>query len=121
MSDSDITIARLKDIVKKYCDERDWDQYHNPKDLAIGVITEASELLEHFRFKSDKEMQDMLKDPKKKEVISEEMADTLYFIVRLAQKYDIDLSDAFERKMRENTEKYPVEKAKGSNKKYNEL
>jgi len=121
MKDSNTTIDQLKEQVKKYCEERDWDQYHNLKDLAIGVITEASELLEHFRFKSEKEIQQMLNDPKKRGEISEEMADTLYFIVRMAQKYDIDLSDAFEKKMEKNRTKYPVDKAKGSNKKYNEL
>ena len=121
MVDSDTTIAELKEIVKKYCEERDWDQYHNPKDLAIGVITEASELLEPFRFKSEKQMEVMLKDSKKRREISEEMADVLYFTLRSAQKYDIDLSDAFHRKMEQNGKKYPIEKAKGSNKKYNEL
>ncbi len=121
MNDSDTNIAQLKAIVKKHCDERNWDQYHSPKELAIGVITEASELLEPFRFKSEAEMEAMLKDPKRKEEISEEMADTLYFLIRLAQKYDIDLVTAFDKKMAKNREKYPIAKAKGSNKKYNEL
>ena len=121
MNDSDTNIIKLKTIVKKHCDERDWDKYHSPKDLAIGVITEASELLEPFRFKSEAEMEVMLKDPKKKDEISEEMADTLYFLIRLAQKYDIDITAAFDKKMMKNREKYPIEKAKGSNKKYDEL
>lgn len=121
MRDNEATIEQLKQIIKQYCEERDWDQYHNPKELSIGVITEASELLEHFRFKSEKEMLAMLQDPKKRGEISEEMADTLYFILRLAQKYNIDITSAFEKKMEKNKEKYPIEKAKGSNKKYNEL
>lgn len=121
MNDSDTSIAQLKEMVKAYCEERDWDQYHNPKDLAIGIITEASEVLEHFRFKTTVEMDAMLNDPKKSAEISDEMADTLYFLLRLAQKYDIDLAGSFERKMNQNVKKYPVEKAKGSNKKYNEL
>ena len=121
MLDSDTTIGELKEVVKKYCEDRDWDQYHSPKELAIGVATEAAELLEPFRFKSEKEMEAMLKDPNTREEIGEEMADTVYFVLRLAQKYDIDLSSAFERKMEKNIKKYPIEKAKGSNKKYDEL
>ena len=121
MSDSTTTIADLKVLVKKFCEDRDWDQYHNPKELSIGIITEASELLEHFRFKSDTEMEIMLKDVKKRDEIGEEMADTLYFLLRLAQKYDMDLASAFKKKMEKNKLRYPVEKAKGSNKKYTEL
>jgi len=121
MEDDKITIKQLKEIVKKYCEERDWDQYHNPKELAIGVITEAAELLEPFRFKNEKEMAKILKNPEKRAKISEEMADVLYFVLRFAQMYNIDISDAFVKKMEENKKKYPIEKAKGSNKKYNEL
>jgi NTP pyrophosphatase (non-canonical NTP hydrolase) len=121
MQDSDTTIAQLKEIVKKHCDERDWDQYHNPKDLAIGVSIEASELLEHFIYKSEKEMKEMLEDPNKRKEISEEMSDTLYYIIRIAQMNDIDLARAFDEKMEQNRKKYPIEKSRGSNKKYNEL
>ena len=120
-SDSETTIRQLKQTVKEYCEERDWDQYHNPKDLAIGVITEAAELLEHFRFKSEKEMDKMLADQKKKGEISDEISDVLMFIIRFAQKYDIDIAESFQRKMDQNTKKYPIDKAKGSNKKYDEL
>lgn len=119
--DDKTTLAQFKAKVKKFCDERDWGQYHNLKDLAIGIITEASELLEHFRFKSEKEIEALLKDARKREEISEEMADVFYFLLRLAQKYDIDLSEALEKKMKKNEEKYPVSKAKGSNKKYTEF
>ncbi len=121
MRDEDTTIAQLKEIVKKHCEERDWDQYHNPKELAIGASVEASELLEHFIYKSDTEMREMLNNPKKRREISEEMSDTLYYIVRLAQMNDIDLATAFSEKMEQNRKKYPIDKARGSNKKYNEL
>ena len=119
--DKDTRIQDIKDRIKKYCEDRDWDQFHNPKELAIGVITEASEVLEHFRFKSEEEMEQFFKDPKKREDIEDEMADVLYFLFRLAQKYDVDLSEAFKRKMNKNERRYPVEKFKGSNKKYNEI
>ena len=121
LDDSETSIQDLKEKVRKFCKDRDWDQYHNPKDLAIGIITESSELLEHFRFKSEEEVELFLKDAQKKKEISEELADVLYFVLRLAQKYRIDLSEELDAKLEKNTEKYPVEKAKGSNKKYSEL
>jgi NTP pyrophosphatase (non-canonical NTP hydrolase) len=121
MNDKDTTIAHLKEIVKRFCEERDWDQYHNAKDLSIGIITEASELLEHFRFKSNDEIAAMFKNPEKSREINEEMSDVLYFLIRLSQRYDIDLADSFGKKMEKNTRKYPIEKSKGSNKKYTEL
>ena len=121
MSDEKTTIAKLKEIVKQYNDERDYSQYHNPKELAIGASVEASELLELFMFKSNREMELMFKDSKKSQDITDEMSDTLYYIIRLAQLYDIDLSEAFQKKMVQNRKKYPIKKAKGSNKKYNEL
>jgi NTP pyrophosphatase (non-canonical NTP hydrolase) len=115
------TIAQLKDKIRHFCEERDWDQFHNAKDLAIGMTTESSELLEHFRFKSADQVESMLLDPRKREMISDEMADVLYFIIRFAQVYMIDLSSALEAKLMKNGIKYPVEKAKGSNKKYSEF
>lgn len=119
--DYEKNIQEIKEFVKKYCEDRDWDQFHGAKDLAVALIIEGAELLEHFRFKGDKEVEELFKDPKKKEEIEDEMADILYFLSRLAQKYNIDLSEAFERKMENGAKKYPIEKAKGSNKKYNEL
>ena len=118
--DSKITIQELKDRAKKFCDERDWEQYHNAKDLAIGIVTEAAELLDHFRFKSKEETEAIMKDAVKKNEIAEELADTLYFVLRIAQRYEIDVSEAFNKKMLKNEGKYPAEKVKGSNKKYTE-
>lgn len=119
--DSSTTIQELKESIKKFCEERDWDQYHNPKDLAIGIITESSELLEFFRFKSEKEMNEMFKNESKKDEISEEIADVLYFVLRFSQKYNIDLTTILNKKMEKNKQKYPIEKSKGSNKKYGEF
>ncbi|MBI2559114.1 nucleotide pyrophosphohydrolase [Candidatus Woesearchaeota archaeon] len=117
--DSKTTIDNLKNKVKKFCEDRDWDNFHNPKDLAIGIITESSELLEHFRFKSNEESESIIRT--NKDGISEELSDIFYFVLRLAQKYDIDLSEELDKKLKKNTEKYPIEKSKGSNKKYGEL
>jgi NTP pyrophosphatase (non-canonical NTP hydrolase) len=77
--------------------------------------------LQDFRFKSDDEVEEMFKDPIRAEMIGDEIADTLYFILRLAQKYDLDLSQELQRKMKKNAINYPVEKSRGSNKKYSEL
>ena len=119
--DNKTNINELKEKVKKFCEARDWDQFHNAKDLAIGIITESSELLEHFRFKSEKEVDEMFKNSKKKDEISEEMADVFYFLLRLAQRYDIDLASELTKKLEKNEKRYPLEGFKGSNKKYNEL
>ena len=118
--DQKTSIHELKERVRAFCEDRDWDQFHNAKELAIGIVTEASELLEHFRFKSEKQVDDMFLDEKKKKELTEEMADILYFLVRLAQRYNIDLTTELENKIKKNNEKYPVKKAKGCNKKYTE-
>lgn len=117
--DTNITIEELKNVVKRFCEDRDWDQFHNPKELAIGIATEAGELLQRFRFKSEEDMANMMQSSTK-QAIEEELADVLYFVLRFAQMNDIDLSDALVNKVRKNDEKYPVQKAKGCNKKYDE-
>jgi NTP pyrophosphatase (non-canonical NTP hydrolase) len=119
--DYETTINELKEKIKKFCEDRDWDRYHDAKNLAIGIVTEASELLEHFRFKSEKEIEEMFDSTEKKEKISEEIADVLYFLLRLAQKYNIDLTAELNKKMEQNEKMYPVEKVRGLNKKYTEL
>ena len=119
--DHKTNVNELKEKIKKFCDDRDWDKYHNAKDLAIGIITEASELLEHFRFKSEKEVEEMFKNSPKRQEICDEMADVFYFLLRLAQRYDIDLVTELDKKLKKNAEKYPVNKAKGKNMKYNEF
>jgi NTP pyrophosphatase (non-canonical NTP hydrolase) len=119
--DDKTTLTDLKETIRRFCEARDWDQYHNAKDLAIGIITEAAELLDHFRFKSNEESDALLNDPEQRHAISQELADILYFVLRLAQRYDIDLSDELAAKLELNAARYPIEKAKGSNKKYLEL
>ena len=118
--DHKTSIHELKEKVRAFCEDRDWDQFHNAKELAIGIVTEASELLEHFRFKSEEQVNDMFKNESKKQELTEEMADVLYFLVRLAQMYDIDLTTELDSKIKKNNEKYPIDKVKGCNKKYSE-
>ncbi len=110
----------LKEEIRKFCEDRNWDQFHGIKDLAIGVATEAAELLEIFRFQSENQCESLIQGERRKE-ISDELADVLFFVLRIAQKYNIDLDAAFREKMQKNAQKYPVEKARGSNKKYNEF
>lgn len=118
--DSQTTIDNLKNQVKEFCEKRNWDQFHNAKDLAIGLVNEASELLQHFRFKSPEQVDALFNDEKRKNELNEELVDSLYFILLLAQRYNIDLSTELDKKMKKNSEKYPVEKVKGINKKYSE-
>lgn len=119
--DKETSIEDLKARVKEFCDARDWDQFHDAKELAIALSIEASELLEHFRWKTKEEVKKTLENLEKKEEISDEMADVLYFLIRIAQMNNLDLSEALERKLEKNNKKYPVEKFKGSAKKYNEI
>jgi len=119
-TDNQTTITELKEKIRHLCELREWDQFHNAKELTIGIITEASELLQHFRFKSEDEVDAMFHDSRKQE-ITEEMADILFFLIRFAQRYDIDLTAELKDKMRKNEKNYPIEKAKGSNKKYSEF
>jgi NTP pyrophosphatase (non-canonical NTP hydrolase) len=111
------TLQSSMDRIRRFCEERDWDRFHSPKDLAIGVVTEASELLEIFRFQTDEDMKVLLEDPKSREHIGQELADVLYFVLRFAQRYGFDLLAEFNAKMDRNVERYPVDTAKGSNRK----
>ena len=106
--DEKTTLADLKRKVRKFCDDRNWDRYHNAKDLAIGIITEASELLVQFRFKSEKEVEQMFADAQKRESICEELADIFHTLLRFSQKYGIDLSTELRKKMEKNQKKYPL-------------
>lgn len=112
------TIQSLTKLVQDFCEERDWDRFHNPKDLAIGVSTEANELLDIFRFKSEADMQEIMGDSGKREHVEEELADVFFFLLRFAQMNGMDLGEALKDKLKKNDRKYPVEKARGSNRKF---
>lgn len=119
--DSECTVDDLKAVVRGFCEERDWDQFHNPKDLAIGMVTEASELLQIFRFRTPEESRALIDDPRRGMDIRDELADVLYFVLRFADMNGIDLSTELRRKVAIDGEKYPVETSRGSNRKYDEL
>lgn len=101
------------DTLITFRNDRDWEQFHNPKDLAIALSIEASELLENFLWKSAEDA--------KPEKVKEELADILAYTFLLADKYGFDVKEILLEKIKKNGEKYPVEKAKGNSKKYNEL
>lgn len=120
MSDTKTTIHELKQVVRKFVDDRNWGQFHDAKELAIGISTEAGELLDHFRFKSVDDVEKAFEDLDKKKQISEELSDVLYFVLRFADVYDLDLTTELKNKIELNCKKYPIEKAKDCNKKYTE-
>ena len=115
------TLEYLTKEVQKFCEDRHWDQFHGPKDLAIGLSTESNELLDLFRFKSEEQMGEMMDRDTARERISEELADVFFFLLRFSQMYEFDLKDSLLAKIEKNGEKYPVDKVKGKNLKYTEL
>ncbi len=103
----------LKSKIKQFSIERDWDQFHNGKDLAIALSIEASELQEAFLWKNSEDV--------KIEKVREELADIFNYAILIADKYNLDIREIVLKKLEKNAEKYPVEKAKGTAKKYTEL
>jgi NTP pyrophosphatase (non-canonical NTP hydrolase) len=113
-------LAGLSAMIKTFCDERDWDQFHSPKEISIAMTIEAAELLDLFRFKSDEQIRGVLTAPDSREKVQDELADVFYWLLRFAEREQIDLAEALRAKMKKNAAKYPVEKAKGNNQKYTE-
>ena len=102
--------------ILKFRDDRDWKQFHNPKDLAISISLEAAELLEAFQWSGSDVSSDAKKDK-----IKEELADVIIYCVHMADACDLDLDQIVQDKLKKNDEKYPVDKAKGKSEKYSEL
>ena len=120
MSDTP-TLADLLATAARFRDERDWAQFHTPKDLAATLCIEAAELLELTQWRSGELLRDHLADPSIRESFEDELADVLLTILLLAHDQKIDLAAAFSRKMKKNEAKYPVEKARGRAEKYDRL
>lgn len=112
------SLEELQDRLRIFAAERDWDQYHTPKNLSMALIAEAAELIEHFQW-VDGSTSHLLED-KNRTAVEEEMADILIYLVRIADKLSIDLYQAAERKIAINALKYPADKVRGSAKKYTE-
>ncbi len=115
----------MKDIngltkrIVAFRDARDWKQFHNPKDLSLSLVLEATEVMEHFQWKSKEEMVEYVVEAKGE--IGEELADVLYWVLLMSHDLEIDVLGALDEKMKKNEAKYPVEKAKGKHTKYNKL
>ena len=112
-------IKALTQKIKKFRDERDWMQFHNHKDVALSLVLEAAEVLEHFQWKKPEEVEAHAKACKGE--IADELADVAMYLFELADNLGIDLAKAIEIKLTKNAQKYPVEKAKGKHTKYNKL
>ena len=113
------SFAELRDALRRFAAERDWDQFHFPKNLAIALSVEAAELLEHFQWLPDVESAALPAETRTK--VREELADVLLYLVCLADKLEIDLAAAAFDKIAVNAKKYPVHKARGTSKKYTDL
>ena len=103
-------------IIKEFIKQRDWEQFHDPKNLAISLSLESSEVLELFQWTKDNEI-----NKNKVTNLKDELADVYYWLLLLADHYDIDIDEALEEKIKKNEKKYPTEKSKGSSEKYSEF
>lgn len=116
-----IDVEKIIMAQRTFSKDRNWDQFHTPKNLAAALSVEASELLEIFQWLKDEESKAIMADEQKSQKVKEEIADVFYYLVRMADVLDIDLEKAFWDKLQKNEEKYPVEKAYGNSNKYTEF
>jgi dCTP diphosphatase len=114
---SDDSIEEVSEMLLKFREERDWGQFHSPKNLAISISLEAAELLEHFQWQKENEELSF----KKRHEVAKELADIFNYLIMLAGDLGIDIIKSAKEKIKENGKKYPIEKAKGSMKKYRDL
>jgi NTP pyrophosphatase (non-canonical NTP hydrolase) len=112
------SLEELRERLREFARERDWEQFHSPKNLTMALIVEAAELVEHFQWLT--EAQSGALDPDKREQVAQELADVFLYLVRLADRLDIDLLDAAQRKIVLNAQKYPADQVRGSAKKAGE-
>ncbi|MBJ7539000.1 nucleotide pyrophosphohydrolase [Marinomonas transparens] len=112
------SLAELKLAMRQFAQERDWEQFHSPKNLSMALAGETAELLDCFRWLTEKASYEL--DAQQQQAVQEELADVLLFTIRLADKLDIDLLSAAQQKIIKNAERYPTDKVKGQSKKYNQ-
>jgi dCTP diphosphatase len=113
------SLIRLRDALREFAAARDWDQFHSPRNLATALAVEAAELLEPFQWLTDDQSRDL--PPATRVAVEQELADVLLYLIRLADKLDVDLEQAGHAKIALNADKYPVEKSRGSSRKYDEF
>lgn len=112
------TLEQLKEKLRQFATDRDWDQFHSPMNLSMALITEAAELVEHFQWLTEDQSRDLSRE--KLAEIELELADIQIYLVRLADKLDLDLMTGVDKKLELNAKKYPADKVRGSSKKYTE-
>ena len=113
MPDDRTTFAELRQRIQQFVDERDWRQFHRPKNLAMSIAIEAAELMEHFQWVDSAESHARAMDPAHREKIAEEIADVCCYVLSLANAMELDLSDAVLRKLEKNVRKYPADEFRG--------
>jgi len=121
LSDSTASVAELKSRVLAFARERDWEQFHAPKNLSMAIAAEAAELMEHFLWATPEQSREIAKDAAKRAALAEELADVVIYALEFANVTGLDLAAAIEAKMAANAKKYPVEKSRGRADKYTEL
>lgn len=112
-------LIQLRDALREFAADRDWDQFHSPRNLATALAVEAAELLEPFQWLTEE--QGRRPPAETRAAVEEELADVLLYLVRLADKMDVDLAQAARAKLARNAARYPIDKAKGSSRKYTDL
>ena len=113
MSDDETTVAELRTIVQEFVDERDWQQFHSPKNLAMSMAIETAELMEHFQWLTINQSNELASDREAVQAAGEEVADVLCYLLGMANQLNLDLSDALRAKMVKNRQKYPAEEFRG--------
>ena len=116
---SNIDLNALKQRIREFADARDWNQFHSPKNLSMALSVEVAEIVEHFQWLTEEQSKNLPQN--KLDEVEAELADTFIYLIRMADKLDIDLLSATINKIAVNEQKYPVEKARGNAKKYTEL
>lgn len=112
----------IKNLIEKiiiFRDARDWKQFHNPKDVALSLVLEATEVMEHFQWKNEKEIEEYIESHK--DEVAEELADVLYWVLLMSHDLNINIISALNKKIQKNKRRYPIEKAKGRHAKYSDF
>ncbi len=113
MSDAATSVAQLRQLVADFVSEREWEQFHDPKNLSMAIAIEAAELMEHFQWTRSENLADVLNDPQVSSEIRDELADVVCFVLALTNRMNFDLTEAVTRKMVKNRAKYPADEFRG--------
>ena len=113
MTDSQTTVARLRQLVEQFVDRREWHQFHTPKNLAMSMAIETAELMEHFQWLTPEQSRQLAQEPQKLAAVADELADVCCYLLAMANELGLDLSAAVEKKMAKNEAKYPADEYRG--------